>query len=582
MWRPAILQKAEATMLDEKAAKLKGLAQVLDDLLGDSFDSLLTRAGVALDAPAPARLAALNDVLRPLTERLSRAFPKVGLGYYDSRLDQIVAYAPHDRLGYLVGVVPPPDHLSRLAMERRTVRIAIGSMVRGDAMNCMHPLIRGDQVIGFAFANESVEDIYQQVQSGAGAQSVELPSTFGLSSLAVLAGSSSLSAEAIRTQLSEAVSKGALQQEQVLPLMRSLQQVERYTRLFLDNLGVGVAVVDDQEQIQFCNATMTRMTGCPDPAEPGLKWSSILQALRLELEPGEDLALEPDEEQQTVRAVLAGEDGPVAVDLLVAALPGLPGHRFYLFEETGRARREHDYFERAERLALAGELATAIAHEIRNPLTVVAGSIKLIPDRLYDEEFLLSLSRIAGQELARVNRIIQGLLGFARYSEPERSLLDLNDLIRQAIQFLDWYTRKRAIDVVLELVPGQLLVYGDGEHLKQALLNLLMNGIQAMEMRGGQLTIRTEQSPGSRTARIYIEDEGGGIPPDVLPRIWEVFYSTKAGGSGLGLPVVHRIIDAHRGYIEVESNPGEGTCFIVHLPVANGANLLGEEEPDHG
>ncbi len=582
MWRPAILQKAEAAMLDEKAAKLKGLAQVLDDLLGDSFDLLLEKAGVPVDAPAPTRLATLNELLKPLTERLSNAFPNVGLGYYDIRLDQVTAYAPHERLGYLVGIIPPPDHLGRIAMERRAVRIAIGSMVRGDAMNCVHPLIRGDQVIGFTFANEAVEDIYRQVQSDEGTQGVEMPTTFGLSSLAVFAGSSNLSAATIRAQLAEAAANQAIGQQQALSLMHSLLQVEQYTRLFLDNLGVGLVMVNDRQEVQFCNSAMARLTGSTEPLATGQRWATLLRQLHLEMEPGEELAPPTNEEPHRVRATVHGESGPVAVDILVAALPGLPGHRLYLFEETGRARRDQDYFERAERLALAGELATSIAHEIRNPLTVVAGSIQLIPDRLEDEEFLRSLSRIAGKELARVNRIIQGLLGFARYAEPERSLLDLNDLILEAVEFLGWYARKQGVEINLEFASGALLVYGDGEHLKQALLNLFMNGIQAMEKTGGRLTIRTEQPPGSRSVRIDIEDEGPGIPADALPQIWEVFYSSKPGGTGLGLPVVQRIIDAHRGYIEVDSTPGEGTCFTVLLPVASRPNLTNEEVVDHG
>ncbi|MFZ5814603.1 MAG: ATP-binding protein [Bacillota bacterium] len=577
MWRPAILQKAEAALLDEKAAKLRGLAQVLDDQLGESFDAHIRRVGLSPDAPDEVRFEALVAELRPLTDRLAAAFQGVGLGYFDARLNRIVAYAPSSQLGYLVGVVPPPDHLGRLAMERRAVRIAIGSMVRGDAMNCMHPLIREGRVIGFSFANESVEDIYRQIQSGAGrtGQAADLPTAFGLSGLAVFAGASSLSARAIREQLQQAAARGAVEQSAVLPLMQGLQQVERYVRLFLDNLGTGVVVVDGDGLVQFCNEAAGRLFGQSAESILLSPWPKVVEAIGLELERPEPDPLSV--EQQLVAGQIRRGESSTAVDLMVSALPGLPGHRLFLFDEADRARREGGYFERAERLALAGELATSIAHEIRNPLTVVAGSIQLIPDRVGDAEFLNALSRIAGKELARVNRIIQGLLGFARYSEPERSLLDLNDLIRQAVEFLDWYAKKRDVTVVLDLAPGSPKVFGDGEHLKQALLNLMMNGIQAMEAGGGDLTIRTDQPPGSRSVRISITDEGVGIPPEALAKIWEVFYSTKSGGTGLGLPVVQRIIDAHRGYIEVDSTPGEGTCFTVLLPVANRPHLSGEE-----
>lgn len=580
MWRPAIIQKAEAAVLEEKAAKLRGLAQVLDDQLGESFDAHLVAAGFAPHAAPAIRFDRLAQALRPLTDRLAAAFPNVGLGYYDAALDRIIAYGPSEQLGYLVGVVPPPDHLGRVAMARRSVRIAIGSMVRGDAMNCMHPIIRGDRVIGFAFANESMEDIYRQIQLGPSrsGQGMELATTLGLSSLAVFAGTSALAASAIRERLTGAVDRGLIDQASVVPLTSALRQVERYLRLFLNNVGTGLAIVDQGDQVLFCNDRLSRL--CGEPEVQGQPWSGITAAMRLRVDPAESEG--PPAEQRTMRATIAPNGGDeVAIELLEADLPGLPGHRLYLFQEADRARREGDYFERAERLALAGELATAIAHEIRNPLTVVAGSIQLIPDRLQDQEFLLSLSRIAGEELSRVNRIIQGLLGFARYSEPERKLIDLNQLILRAVEFLNWYATKRDVEVVLDLAPGELTVNGDSEHIRQALLNLMMNGIQAMEEVGGVLTIRTDQPAGSRSVRIFIEDEGTGIPEDKLAQMWEVFHSSKAGGSGLGLPVVHRIIDAHRGYIEVESTVGKGTCFTVLLPVANRHNL-GEEGEGHG
>jgi two-component system, NtrC family, sensor histidine kinase AtoS len=580
MWRPAILQRAEAALLDEKAAKLKGLAQVLDDQLGESFDALLTFAGYPDNVEPERRRAALTAALQPLADRLTTAFQGVGLGYYDAKLDRIIAYAPSGQLGYLVGVVPAPDHLGRQAMEQRSVRIAIGSMVRGDAMNCMHPLIRRGEVIGFAFANESVEDIYRQIQSGASrsGQSNGLPATLGLSSLAVFAGTSALSAESIRAQLGEAAASGLVDQASVLPLMGALDQVERYVRLFLNNLGAGLLIVDANGRVLFGNEEMHRLCGAVRPTLHDREWANVRTALGLEVAPGEQLD-EGKTDDHLVRGTITTRDGPLAVEVLAAALPGLPGHRLYLFDPADRAGRQGDYFERAERLALAGELSTAIAHEIRNPLTVVAGSIQLIPDRVDDQEFLLSLSHIAGKELARVNRIIQGLLGFARFAEPERTLLDLGELALEALEFLDWYARKSGVKLVAELASGPLLVYGDGEHLKQALLNLMMNAIQAMADHGGMLTLRTAHPTGNRSVQLSIADTGPGMSQETLAKIWEVFYSSKQGGTGLGLPVVQRIIDAHRGYIEVDSTPGVGTCFTVLLPLANRPYHPREEEP---
>ncbi|HWI62182.1 MAG TPA: ATP-binding protein [Symbiobacteriaceae bacterium] len=530
MWRPAILQRAEAALLDEKASKLVSLARVLDQLLGDGFDSWLTRSGVPADAPEALRLQTLSDALKPVTDDLAAAFPKVGLGYFDLQTDRIVAYAPSASLGGLVGLTPPPEHLGRIAMAEREDKLAVGSMVRGDAMNCMHPIERNGRVIGFAFANESLEDIYRQMYAEGGAHH-QAAAVLGLSNLAVFAGSAMLSAG-----------------------VQGLDQIEQYIRLFLSNLQVGVVVLGPEGTVAFCNNAMHELGGLDPAAVRGRPWDDVAAELGLPAE-------RPGESHRYVRVTLP--KAGMTVDVLDTTVPGA---RVILFEDAARSRQDREYFERAERLALAGELATAIAHEVRNPLTVVAGSVQLIPQRLDDTEFLLSFSQIAGRELARVNRIIQGLLGFARFSEPQMQALDLNEVTAQAVEFIRHYASKHGVTVEHLPVPRRLTVYGDGEHLQQALLNLMMNGIQAMT-DGGVLRVRTEHPGGSRFARIRVEDQGPGIAPDQLPKIWEVFYSSKPGGTGLGLPVVQRIVDEHRGQVEVESAPGKGTCFTVLLPL---------------
>ncbi|MGE5676096.1 MAG: ATP-binding protein [Mycobacterium leprae] len=575
MWRPAIIQRAESVLLDEKAAKLMGLARMLDQMLGDGYDQWLPMG-------ATGRLQGLCSALTPVAEQVSSAFGGAGVGYYDVVLDQIVAYAPSHTLGYLVGVTPPGDHLGRIAMRERVERIAVGSMVRGDALNCMHPLVRHGDVIGFTFANESLEEIYRQLQAGnsRNCQSTGFDTVLGLSGLAFLASESTLTAAAIRSRLDEACRNGLMAEDSVRSLTHSLEQVERYTRLFLDNLQAGVMLVDETGSVVLWGGLMSQLTGLPEQGVVGVKWTDLLTQLGAEsvqvdrLRPSHDLQL-----RVRVPLTLRCANRSTDVEVLVAPLvhhSSTPTYYLFLFEETEGIRRQDQYFERAERLALAGELAVAIAHEIRNPLTVVAGSVQLIPQRLTDHEFLVSLSHIAGQELLRVNRTIQGLLGFARYSEPQMALVDLNERVLLAVEFIRGYAQKNGVDIGLDLHPGRLRVHGDAEHLQQALLNLMINGVQAMP-DGGLLAVRTEHPANSRFVRVVVSDQGGGIDPEHLPNIWEVFYSSKPGGTGLGLPVVQRIVDEHRGYVEVESAQGKGACFTVLLPVASSSPVPSEE-----
>ncbi|HYG58908.1 MAG TPA: ATP-binding protein, partial [Symbiobacteriaceae bacterium] len=361
------------------------------------------------------------------------------------------------------------------------------------------------------------------------------------------------------------VTSGAPLDDQIRALVAGLNQIERYIRLFLNNLQAGVMLVDASGRVAVCSQPMVRLTGVEASAIVGRPWAEVLGGLGIHTEPLDG------ESHRQVRAEITRPDGRhLGVELLVAAVTG-GDHRVILMEDAAQARQDSDWFERAERLALAGELATAIAHEIRNPLTVVAGSVQLIPQRLDDEEFLLSLSQIAGQELGRVNRIIQGLLGFARYSEPQMELLDLSDVVDRAVEFIRWYAQKHGVQVILQQQPGCMRVYGDQEHLRQALLNLMMNGIQVME-GGGELLVSLEHPSGSRFVQVRIADQGPGIEPERLAKIWEVFYSSRPGGTGLGLPVVQRIVDEHRGQVEVESIPGKGACFTVLLPLTTRAD----------
>lgn len=589
MWRSAILQMAEKSLLDEKASKLLGLARTLDQLLGGGFQTWLTLAGASPDAEGPERIQALNLALSPMVGGLAAAFPGVGLGFFDAVSGRVVTYAPSETLGHLVGAELTPDHLGWSAMKERVDKVAVGTMVRGDALNSVHPIIRQDEVLGFTFASESLEDIYRQLQSvgpRVGGLAGEQTAALGLSSLAVFAGSAALNADQLRNRLLAAIPAASLPEEQVCVLIHQLQQVDRYARLILQNMGTGVLIVGESDRVEFVNRPLQELTGVNPESLVGQHWTEAMAALGVPAADTGPLG-EPSRAPRFVYSQLhtaKGETVPVA--LMVSGLPGDEEHssgRVFLFEDTRRSQQASEYFVRAERLALAGQLAAAIAHEIRNPITIVAGSAQLIPQRLHDEAFLTSFAEIAGQELSRVNRIIQGMLGFARYSEPDRRPVDLGEVIARAVEFSNWYAEKRGVQIVTQ-VAGQYMVRADAEHLHQALLNLIINGVQAMP-DGGTLTVRMDHPTRSRFVRIQVEDQGMGMEPEQLERVWDVFYSTKAGGTGLGLPVVQRIVDEHRGYVEVDSAPGKGTRFSILLPLITSTRTNrknGQAQDAHG
>ncbi len=243
-----------------------------------------------------------------------------------------------------------------------------------------------------------------------------------------------------------------------------------------------------------------------------------------------------------------------------------------LFEDLRRsygdlARAQEELVKR-ERLAALGELAAVVAHEVRNPLGVIFNSIVSLRKILQPSGDAAMLLSIVGEEADRLNRIVGDLLDFARPNEPSIQQESLREVIEEAVHVARSEASNSPVEMRIELSPDLSPLGIDARLVRQALLNVVLNGVQAMP-KGGTLTVRasTEKRGGRAYARVDVIDTGLGIPTEVQSRMFQPFFTTKASGTGLGLAVVKRIVDAHRGEISVESRPGSGTTFTLHLPV---------------
>jgi signal transduction histidine kinase len=227
---------------------------------------------------------------------------------------------------------------------------------------------------------------------------------------------------------------------------------------------------------------------------------------------------------------------------------------------------------RRERMAALGELSASVAHEVRNPLGVIANSVAALT-RLNGPEHGTSweLLGVMGEEVARLDHLINGLLDFARPQVPRLLPQPLGSVVEGALEAAARSQPQAARvqvtrDMDLALPEAPL----DAQLLHLALSNLFTNALQAMP-QGGTLRVGLAQAPargGIPQARISIADSGPGIAPEVMARLFEPFYTTKALGTGLGLAIVRRIVEAHHGTVEVRSTPGQGTTFTVLLPLA--------------
>jgi signal transduction histidine kinase len=218
---------------------------------------------------------------------------------------------------------------------------------------------------------------------------------------------------------------------------------------------------------------------------------------------------------------------------------------------------------RAEHFATLGELATGLAHEIRNPLAGIAGVIEIIGRDLPTTSPARSVVKEVRQEVMHINRIVTDLLDCARPKPPEIRLSDLNATVEHAVTFARQQALSRSVEI--QFTPSESLsVEHDANQINQVLLNLLLNAMQAID-GPGKITVQTGRHHGQ--VSILVSDTGRGITPDHLPHIFRPFYTTKGNGTGLGLSLARRIVEEHGGHIEVTSNPGHGSTFVVFLPV---------------
>jgi signal transduction histidine kinase len=225
----------------------------------------------------------------------------------------------------------------------------------------------------------------------------------------------------------------------------------------------------------------------------------------------------------------------------------------------------------AAKLAAVGEMAAGVAHELNNPLTTVVGFTELVMDELPDDSAQKSDLDLVLREARRARTVVRRLLDFARQSETVRTRSDLNEVVTDVLSLMRHLLHTSGVEVILNLEKDLPWIIVDRNQMKQVVLNLLHNALNAMPRNGGQIFITTKKQTRYRDQwlTVSIRDTGGGIPPEYLNRIFEPFFTTRLnqGGTGLGLSVTYGIVTDHRGLIEVESQVNMGSTFTVWLPL---------------
>jgi two-component system sensor histidine kinase HydH len=340
---------------------------------------------------------------------------------------------------------------------------------------------------------------------------------------------------------------------------RSLQNIEAFTSTVVNQMPVGLVAAELNGRIQRSNEAaqiILRQSIKPDMAIGALPcFLPVMQQLK-------------EKETLVEEEVQCRTDDAHYIPLLVNAALLRDGQEqpvgyVFLFSDLTNIKQLEEQLRRSERLAALGRLAAGVAHEIRNPLSSIKGFATILAGKADKDPQAQKIAQVMQQEVDRLNRVITELLDFARPIEIRKQHVDCSELLRHTIRLIEKDASSQGVSIEAHVEPDGLQADLDPDRFAQVLLNLYLNALQAMET-GGSLRIKVQ--PEKEQIVWTVADSGVGIPPENIPHIFDPYFTTKPHGVGLGLAIVHKLIEAHDGDIEAASSPGQGTTFMVRIP----------------
>lgn len=350
---------------------------------------------------------------------------------------------------------------------------------------------------------------------------------------------------------------------------KNLENLEAFKDLVFESVGTGLIAIDRAQTITAFNRTAATITGVPVSRAMGRRWQTVfgevvsLPAIELDVAAGHGAGTRQE-------LTLPREQGPgTPVRMTFSALVGADGERLGLIcacEDLSAIRAMEDRLRHADRLATLGRLSANIAHEIRNPLASLTGAIEVLASQGPTGELRERLANIVLKESGRLNTILRDFLEYARPAPLARTRVNVCETIDEVLLLLEHRETAGSLKIVREL-PASIEWDVDAQQFRQAIWNLCLNAVQAMP-EGGEL--RVSACVAGDSLLVTVEDSGHGIGASDVAHVFEPFFSTKPGGSGLGLALVHRILKDHAGEVEVDSTPGGGSTFTLRIPARHG------------
>jgi len=343
----------------------------------------------------------------------------------------------------------------------------------------------------------------------------------------------------------------------------SLSRVQAFSDNLVENMPMGLVAMDRESRIIAFNQTAEFVLRKTAGEVIGQMAKDVLpEACR-------DLLRTLEVEKQIIAKEIdcSLTDGrTIPLEVIATVLEEEDGARgvVVLFRDITEIKQLKKEIAQSQRLASLGSLAAGVAHEIRNPLSSIKGFATYFKERYRDNPDDSQTADIMVQEVDRLNRVIGQLLDYARPMTMNRRETAIQTVIQHALRMIESQAREKGVVIQTELQADVAALLIDPDRIKQVFLNLYLNAIGAME--GGGILSVALLSMTDRRIRIEVRDTGVGIDPKDLDRIFDPYFTTKSSGTGLGLAIVQKIIEAHRGEIQVASTPGLGTTVSVILP----------------
>jgi two-component system sensor histidine kinase PilS (NtrC family) len=355
---------------------------------------------------------------------------------------------------------------------------------------------------------------------------------------------------------------------------KNFSDLQAFRDLIFQSVGSGLIAVNPGGRITAFNRAAESITGVAEREALGQPWEALFGG-EVDLEEARQAVAGPGTQSLRYEIRLKRRDGhEVPVGISFWSLRSGDGEAVGLIgvcQDLSSIKRMEQQVRQADRLATIGRLSANIAHEIRNPLASLSGAIEALVRELPADPGRERLVEIVLRESERLNRIIRDFLEYARPAPMASHAVDLADLLEEVVLLVEHRSLPAELKVIREYgekLPARV----DPQQVRQAIWNLCINAVQAMP-EGGELRVGGRVVPGGGPPRLqlWISDTGQGIAETDLPQIFEPFFSTKAEGSGIGLALVYRVVQDHGGQIEVRSQPGTGTSFMLILPSADAA-----------